>query len=493
MKPVALTMLLLAATALFAQGHWELEMITQEPVPYAYDAAFTMPDSSLRFFRFDFADTAVELHTFALSAQGVYSEDTTFHTFTSECSGEPTKAFLRDGDTFCAMLCANGEKQAVTFANLTVQHVNYFCGSDVGHQHLFLAPATLLTNPSNGRVTRLNIETGAADDLLNTGGEYDWYDIFRMGDWIVAQDYSTLNSIDVVVFDTACNQRYTSSIAGGFIGLHPYAGYADLQDGYFTLQADDMLDDGWWVLVHYGDAAFTMPWNYGFGQMYEHGVRDIVPLENCVFVFRGYESDSAGICQRLGDTITGYEENHPIYSLTDVCSIGAIGQSALVMSGEGEQRHANVVLADATMGPQMDFTIANPPAWDDWATHAAGDYLYMASNTHMNLFHLYWSTSVEQEEQPLPHALELAPVHSPFRGGTTLRFSLSSAGSVTAEVYNVRGQRVRTLASQQYTAGQHTLAWDGRDETGHACASGVYMLRMSSAGQSLSRKIMLLK
>ena len=48
-------------------------------------------------------------------------------------------------------------------------------------------------------------------------------------------------------------------------------------------------------------------------------------------------------------------------------------------------------------------------------------------------------------------------------------------------IYNVRGQRVRTLAQGVQAAGRYQIVWDGRSDTGAALASGVYLSRLASA------------
>ncbi len=83
---------------------------------------------------------------------------------------------------------------------------------------------------------------------------------------------------------------------------------------------------------------------------------------------------------------------------------------------------------------------------------------------------------------------------NPFNPETTLRFDLPNGGKVDIEIYNVLGQRVRRLLSaQDFEAGQHSLKWHGRDDSGHQLASGVYVVRLRSAGFVKSRKLMLLK
>jgi len=82
---------------------------------------------------------------------------------------------------------------------------------------------------------------------------------------------------------------------------------------------------------------------------------------------------------------------------------------------------------------------------------------------------------------------------NPFNPSTTVSFSLPAAGQTQLTVYNTRGQRVRTLANTGMAAGGHSVVWDGRDDTGRALGSGVYLLRLSAPDTHLTRKILMLK
>ena len=66
---------------------------------------------------------------------------------------------------------------------------------------------------------------------------------------------------------------------------------------------------------------------------------------------------------------------------------------------------------------------------------------------------------------------------NPFNATTHLVFRLHQAASVHVTIYNVRGQRVRTLVDAPLHAGAHQMQWDGRDERGHSAATGLYLAR----------------
>jgi hypothetical protein len=82
-----------------------------------------------------------------------------------------------------------------------------------------------------------------------------------------------------------------------------------------------------------------------------------------------------------------------------------------------------------------------------------------------------------------------ANVPNPFRGATSLRFALPSAGHVELSVYDVGGRKVRGLVQGRLEAGSHAVEWDGRDGSGARVASGVYLVRLNAAGETRSREV----
>lgn len=103
-------------------------------------------------------------------------------------------------------------------------------------------------------------------------------------------------------------------------------------------------------------------------------------------------------------------------------------------------------------------------------------------------------TEHEKTTQPIiPKGFELSPVFpNPFSLSTNIRYQLFSPSLVTLEIHNLLGQKVRTLLAEWKAAGQHYFMWDGRDDTGSALPSGIYLCKVvikSSAGKELLQQI----
>ncbi|MBN1434974.1 T9SS type A sorting domain-containing protein [Candidatus Fermentibacterales bacterium] len=90
----------------------------------------------------------------------------------------------------------------------------------------------------------------------------------------------------------------------------------------------------------------------------------------------------------------------------------------------------------------------------------------------------------------LPAALVLSGNSpNPFAGETVISFGTPAAGRATLRVYDMAGRLVRTLTDGDLPAAQHSVVWDGRDQSGSEVGTGVYFCRLESAGQSISHKL----
>jgi len=82
---------------------------------------------------------------------------------------------------------------------------------------------------------------------------------------------------------------------------------------------------------------------------------------------------------------------------------------------------------------------------------------------------------------------------NPFNPSTTIAFDLAQDGVVSIDIYNVKGQRVRSLINNDYKAGRYTVVWNGDDNNGRNVGSGVYFYRMTSGHYTKTQKMLLMK
>jgi flagellar hook assembly protein FlgD len=84
---------------------------------------------------------------------------------------------------------------------------------------------------------------------------------------------------------------------------------------------------------------------------------------------------------------------------------------------------------------------------------------------------------------------------NPFNPETTISF-LTAEDAENAElvIYNIKGQKVKTLVNEVLPAGEHSVVWDGKNTNNKAVASGIYFYNLKVGKKSIAtRKCLLLK
>ncbi|MEN6446026.1 MAG: SBBP repeat-containing protein [Candidatus Cloacimonas sp.] len=97
----------------------------------------------------------------------------------------------------------------------------------------------------------------------------------------------------------------------------------------------------------------------------------------------------------------------------------------------------------------------------------------------------------------LPDIISFNGIHSiypnPFNPLTTIDYEISMPADVKIEVYNNRGQLVRSFALGYKEQGSYKLTWEGEDNNGCLCSTGIYYIRMQAGKEIYTKKAVLLK
>ena len=80
---------------------------------------------------------------------------------------------------------------------------------------------------------------------------------------------------------------------------------------------------------------------------------------------------------------------------------------------------------------------------------------------------------------------------NPFNPSTIIPYQLPVASYVRLDIFNVLGQRIKTLFNGQQAVGLHTAKWDGTDAMGRAVAAGVYLYRLDAEEVRLTQRMVL--
>jgi plastocyanin len=166
--------------------------------------------------------------------------------------------------------------------------------------------------------------------------------------------------------------------------------------------------------------------------------------------------------------------------------------------------HGDTVIWNNTGGFHNVHHLGNPSLFGNTAASAPWTYQFVFSNVGDSTFHydceihpsmMQGTVTVQPPSSSAPFA-QPSPVSfsldqnypNPFNPVTHIHFDLANAGPATLDVFNVIGQKVAELVNAPLSAGSHTLTFDAS-----SLPSGVYLYRLAAGGQTVQKKMMLLK
>ena len=102
------------------------------------------------------------------------------------------------------------------------------------------------------------------------------------------------------------------------------------------------------------------------------------------------------------------------------------------------------------------------------------------------------------DDEPEDNTLSTPQLHgnypNPFNPTTTIEFSLVQTSQfVTLEIFNIKGQKVKTLYKGIAEEGKHSVTWEGKDTNGKSVSTGIYFYKLKTGKKEISRKMLLLK
>lgn len=101
-------------------------------------------------------------------------------------------------------------------------------------------------------------------------------------------------------------------------------------------------------------------------------------------------------------------------------------------------------------------------------------------------------TGVAEGNNSFPESFSLGQNYpNPFNPTTIIRYQLPVASKVKLIVYNLLGQKIKTLIDSFQSAGEHSLVWDATDDKNRTVSSGVYFYKMETNKMSYQKKMLL--
>jgi len=152
-----------------------------------------------------------------------------------------------------------------------------------------------------------------------------------------------------------------------------------------------------------------------------------------------------------------------------------------------------IAAANSSEGQSYSFT--------DAGLFQSGSYSYWLQSADLDgassfygPVHIEYSAEGSPSSPQIPDQTALLNIYpNPFNPSAFITYSLQEAGKVSFSIYNLRGQLLRRIEPGSEPAGTHQIVWDGKDQLGQSCSSGIYRIRMDTAQGSYTRRMVLAK
>ena len=97
------------------------------------------------------------------------------------------------------------------------------------------------------------------------------------------------------------------------------------------------------------------------------------------------------------------------------------------------------------------------------------------------------------EEIIIPQVIKMNNYPNPFNPTTTINYSLKENSRVSLKIYNIKGQKVKTLVNEVLPAGEHSIIWNGKNYNQQSVSSGIYFYKLKTVNFEKTKKMVLLK
>ncbi len=238
-----------------------------------------------------------------------------------------------------------------------------------------------------------------------------------------------------------------------------------------------------WVAYQFDEN--TQRWNRINTASYQNDTIFVIPVQ------------STGI---YGIARSGSKQNeYPVVSSFSDTTIGRNQSLSLPFSANDPEGHTITLWATSTKA-EVSVSVNDTLLWvtpaNDW-TGVAEIALWASDgqDTSISSFTIYVVDLTNiTKGQAVPQTYQLFQNYpNPFNSNTTIKFNLPKASLVKIEIYNLLGQRVRTLINSLLPAGIYQLRWLGNDDNGRPVGSGMYLLFMRANNFSARKKLVLIK
>lgn len=132
-------------------------------------------------------------------------------------------------------------------------------------------------------------------------------------------------------------------------------------------------------------------------------------------------------------------------------------------------------------------------AWGTYPFFNSGKILISDIQTGLYVVYFEGATSIEGKPNPLSSYSLGKNYPNPFNPATTISYQVARQGDVRIEIYNMLGQKVRTLLNGRKGPGTYEVVWNGTNNDGVEVISGIYFYRMAAGDFVETKKMILMK
>ncbi len=484
-KSVIITMFLFTLSSLFlyAQVSYEVDFQNTHSIPWTYHSIEKLNESFLRFWKLNIEGDSLYVKSFTMDSTATFSALQTNLVMenTAGYGGDHNEFFFEHYETKTMLHCYSNSFSTI------------FIFEDGVYENSFDLPYE--DEVCNGTV------------LWDTGTflYIDGYDVMRL-------DLETGDTELIYTYDAPNIDQGTElfSLNNDYLALMVNGGCIHLFDSEFNYLSENVLELDWL------DSASAIPIadgyifhfrfsfdEYGFYARIvdnELVVEDIMPFEpqadfsqfnnpvilnQTQFLYENHWYNQVSLKGIVDNEIT-WDEN-----FYDGKTVAAMEEDVVVFVMQDSLHRLHVV--DRETSDYRTFTFRQSATSSYWSAQTLGEHVYFFSGTSLIYeYTVHRLVPVNDDDVPsLDDSLTNYP--NPFNPTTTIAFSLAEKSNVELSIYNIKGQKIKTLVSGMTDSGEHRIEWDGLDSMNKPSSSGVYFYRLKTAGYDRVRKMILIK
>lgn len=119
--------------------------------------------------------------------------------------------------------------------------------------------------------------------------------------------------------------------------------------------------------------------------------------------------------------------------------------------------------------------------------------LYISRESLLICYDIIYYTENDNYEIVPSNQISSYNYPNPFNPETTISYDITKKGNVTVDIYNLKGQKVKSLLSEKKEAGMHNVVWYGDNDSGKKVSSGTYLYRVKNGEEEVVKKMLLMK